>query len=108
MEQLRQLLEELDLEQEQIDRSNDAVNGKVFVVTGSLQYFENRDTLKTKIESLGGKVTGSVTGKTDALINNDSMSTSSKNKKAAQLNVPVITEETFIKEYLGIDPSELQ
>lgn len=108
VEQLRQLLEELDLEQEQIDRSNDAVNGKVFVVTGSLQYFENRDTLKTKIESLGGKVTGSVTGKTDALINNDSMSTSSKNKKAAQLNVPVITEETFIKEYLGIDPSELQ
>lgn len=107
VEQFRQLLSELDLEKETIDRSNDSVNGKVFVVTGSLQYFENRDTLKTKIESLGGKVTGSVTGKTDALINNDSTSTSSKNKKAAQLNVPVITEETFIREYLGIDPSQL-
>ncbi len=105
--QFKTLLEELDLEKETVDRSNDAVNGKVFVVTGSLQYFENRDTLKTKIESLGGKVTGSVTGKTDALINNDSTSTSSKNKKAAQLNVPVITEETFIREYLGIEPTEL-
>jgi len=107
VEQFRNLLLELDLEKETIDRSNDAVNGKVFVVTGSLQYFENRDTLKTKIESLGGKVTGSVTGKTDALINNDSTSTSSKNKKAAQLNVPVITEETFIREYLGVEPSQL-
>ena len=107
VEQFRKLLVELDLEKETIDRSNDAVNGKVFVVTGSLQYFENRDTLKTKIESLGGKVTGSVTGKTDALINNDSTSTSSKNKKAAQLNVPVITEDTFIREYLGIEPSQI-
>lgn len=107
VEQFRALLLELDLEKETIDRSNDAVNGKVFVVTGSLQYFENRDTLKTKIESLGGKVTGSVTGKTDALINNDSTSASSKNKKAAQLNVPVITEETFIREYLGMEPSQL-
>jgi len=106
-EQFKSLLLELDLEKETIDRSNDAVNGKVFVVTGSLQYFENRDTLKTKIESLGGKVTGSVTGKTDALINNDSASTSSKNKKAAQLNVPVITEETFIREYLGLEPADL-
>ena len=107
VEQFKLLLEELDLEKETVDRSNDAVNGKVFVVTGSLQYFENRDTLKTKIESLGGKVTGSVTGKTDALINNDITSTSSKNKKVAQLNVPVITEETFIREYLGIEPSQL-
>ena len=107
VEQFRTLLLELDLEKETIDRSNDAVNGKIFVVTGSLQYFENRDTLKTKIESLGGKVTGSVTGKTDALINNDSTSASSKNKKAAQLNVPVITEETFIKEYLGMEPTDL-
>ena len=106
-EQLKNLLAELELEKETVDRSNDAVNGKVFVVTGSLQYFENRDTLKTKIESLGGKVTGSVTGKTDALINNDITSASSKNKKAAQLNVPVITEEAFIREYLGMEPTEL-
>ncbi len=101
--QLKALLLELELEKEQIDRSNDKVNGKVFVITGSLQHFENRDALKAKIESLGGKVTGSVTGKTDALINNDILSTSSKNKKAAQLNVPVITEETFMTEYLGED-----
>ena len=100
-EQFKTLLLELDLEKEQIDRSNDKVNGKVFVITGSLQHFENRDALKAKIESLGGKVTGSVTGKTDALINNDITSTSSKNKKAAQLNIPVITEEMFIAEYLG-------
>lgn len=101
--QLKALLEELELEKEQVDRSNDKINGKVFVVTGSLTHFDNRDALKAKIESLGGKVTGSVTGKTDALINNDIMSTSSKNKKAAQLNVPVITEEMFIREYLGGD-----
>jgi len=97
----KELLSELVLEKEQIDRSNDKVNGKVFVITGSLQHFENRDALKAKIESLGGKVTGSVTSKTDALINNDITSTSSKNKKAAQLNIPVITEEMFIAEYLG-------
>ena len=101
VEQFKELLAELDLEKEQIDRSNDRVNGKVFVITGSLNHFENRDALKAKIESLGGKVTGSVTGKTDALINNDITSASSKNKKAAQLNVPVITEEKFITEYLG-------
>ena len=107
-EQFKLLLKELELEQEQVDRSNDNVNGKVFVVTGSLQYFENRDALKAKIESLGGKVTGSVTGKTIALINNDITSTSSKNKKAAQLNVPVITEETIIREYLGMTPEEIK
>ena len=105
--EFKALLSELELEQEQVDRSNDNVNGKVFVVTGSLQYFENRDALKAKIESLGGKVTGSVTGKTDALINNDITSTSSKNKKAAQLGVPVITEEMFIKEYLGTEPEAM-
>ena len=101
VEQFKALLSELDLENVQSARSNDKVNGKIFVITGSLQHFENRDALKAKIESLGGKVTGSVTGKTDALINNDITSTSSKNKKAAQLNIPVITEEMFIAEYLG-------
>ena len=105
--EFKALLSELELEQEQVDRSNDNVNGKVFVVTGSLEHFENRDALKAKIESLGGKVTGSVTGKTNALINNDITSTSSKNKKATQLGVPVITEEAFIKEYLGIEPEAL-
>ncbi len=106
-EQFKLLLKELTLEAEQVDRSNDRINGRAFVVTGSLQYFENRDVLKGRIESLGGKVTGSVTGKTTALINNDSTSTSSKNKKAAQLNVPVITEEIFIREYLGMEPEDI-
>ena len=69
-------------------------------MTGSLQHFDNRDALKELIEGLGGKVTGSVTSKTTALINNDITSTSSKNKKAAQLNIPVITEEQFMQEYL--------
>lgn len=105
--QLRELLKELTLEQENVDRSNDMVNGKVFVVTGSLQHFDNRDALKELIESLGGKVTGSVTSKTTALINNDITSTSSKNKKAAQLNIPVITEEQFMKEYLGREMNQI-
>lgn len=98
--EFRNLLSELHLEKEVIDRSNDKINGKTFVITGSLQHFENRDALKQKIEELGGKVTGSVTNKTDALINNDVHSTSSKNKKAASLNIPVISEETFIVEYM--------
>ena len=98
--QFKELLRELVLEQETVDTSNDRINGKVFVVTGSLQHFDNRDALKELIEGLGGKVTGSVTSKTTALINNDITSTSSKNKKAAQLNIPVITEEQFMQEYL--------
>ena len=98
--EFRNLLSELHLEKEVIDRSNDKINGKTFVITGSLQHFENRDAMKQKIEELGGKVTGSVTNKTDALINNDVHSTSSKNKKAASLNIPVISEETFIVEYM--------
>lgn len=95
------LLGNLHLKEETIDRSNDRINGKSFVITGSLVHYENRDALKQKIEAQGGKVTGSVTGKTEALINNDVHSTSSKNRKAAELNIPVISEETFMKEYLG-------
>lgn len=76
------------------------LTGKVFVITGSLTQFKNRDEMKERIESLGGKVSGSVSAKTTALINNDIESTSSKNKKAKQLNVPIITESMFIEEYL--------
>ncbi len=70
--------------------------GKTFVITGSLEHFSNRKELKDKIEALGGKVTGSVSKKTDYLINNDNASLSSKNKKAKELGVPVITEEDFL------------
>jgi DNA ligase (NAD+) len=75
---------------------NDKINGKVFVVTGSINHYKNRNELKADIEKNGGKVTGSVTSKTDYLINNDINSNSSKNKKAKELNVPIISEEQFI------------
>jgi len=68
----------------------------IFVITGDVQHFANRKALQAHIESLGGKVTGSVTAKTSYLINNDAASNSSKNKKAAQLGVPVITEDGFM------------
>lgn len=76
------------------------LTGKVFVITGSLTQFRNRDEMKERIESLGGKVSGSVSAKTTALINNDIESTSSKNKKAKQLNVPILTENMFVEKYL--------
>ena len=75
---------------------NDKINGKVFVVTGSVNHYKNRNELKTDIEKNGGKVTGSVTSKTDYLINNDINSNSSKNKKAKELNIPIISEEQFM------------
>ena len=67
------------------------------MITGSVVHFSNRSEVKALIESLGGKVTGSVTGKTSYLINNDTASNSSKNKKARELGVPVISEEEFLK-----------
>ncbi len=91
-----ELLEELNIKQEEINSDN-TLDGKIFVITGSLNHFDNRGQLKELIEGLGGKVTGSVTGKTSYLINNDSKSTSSKNKNAQKLNVPIITEDEFIE-----------
>ena len=96
------ILKELRLEEVKVDRSNDMVNGKSFVITGSLNTYANRDELKAKIESLGGKVTGSVSAKCECLINNDVASTSSKNKKAKELGVRIISEEDFNREYLGM------
>lgn len=97
---LEALLSEVTLEQESFSDTPLSLSGKSFVVTGSLNHFENRNALKEKIEALGGKVTGSVTGKTVCLINNDSTSDSSKNKKARELGVSVLTEEEFIEQYL--------
>ncbi len=91
-----ELLEELNIEQEESQSAN-TLEGKIFVITGSLNHFDNRGQLKELIESLGGKVTGSVTSKTSYLINNDSESSSSKNKNAKKLNVPIITEDEFIE-----------
>lgn len=71
--------------------------GKVFVITGSLNHFANRDEAKDKIEAAGGKVSGSVSAKTSYLVNNDTESTSGKNKKAKELGIPIISEEELIK-----------
>ena len=71
--------------------------GKTFVITGSVEHFSNRSEAKEFIEARGGKVTGSVTKKTDYLINNDKMSASSKNKKAQELGIPILSEEDFLK-----------
>lgn len=73
-----------------------SLEGKTFVITGSLTHFANRNECKKKIEDLGGKVAGSVSSKTDYLVNNDVMSMSSKNKKAKELQIPVITEEELL------------
>jgi DNA ligase (NAD+) len=84
------------IEFESVEESEDNVlEGKTFVITGSLNIYSNRKELKELIEKLGGKVTGSVTSKTDYLINNNKESTSSKNKKAKELEVPIIDEEIF-------------
>lgn len=91
-----ELLAELRLQKEVRDTSS-PVAGKTFVITGSVNHFTNRDELKAFIETLGGKTTGSVSAKTDYLINNDVTSNSSKNKKARELGIPVISEEEFIK-----------
>lgn len=74
-----------------------AIKDKIFVITGSLVNYKNRDLLKTEIESLGGKVSSSISSKTNYLINNDINSTSSKNKKAKELGIPIITEEQYLK-----------
>lgn len=75
----------------------DKLKGQNFVITGKLHHFANRDALKEKIESLGGKVVGSISSNTSFLINNDVNSTSSKNTKAKKLNIPIISEDDFIK-----------
>ena len=94
--ELNNLMAELTIEKTEINTSNENVSGKTFVITGSLKSFENRNALKDIIEGLGGKVSGSVSAKTDYLINNDSTSSSSKNKKAHELNVAIITEDEFM------------
>lgn len=91
------LLSEVKILRENINTAENAITGKNFVITGSVYNYANRNELKDEIESMGGKVTGSVTAKTDYLINNDITSASSKNKKAKELGVSIITEEDYIK-----------
>ena len=99
MEVYNKLLSEVDIEVEE-NNNPQIFAGVNFVVTGSVEHFANRNEVKAVIEARGGKVTGSVTSKTAYLINNDKMSTSSKNKKALDLGIPIISEEEFI-EMLG-------
>ena len=95
-QRVAELLDVLTIDESFEEQQASAISGKTFVITGSLTHFENRDACKEKIESLGGKTAGSVSKKTDYLINNDSTSGSSKNKKARDLGIPVITEEEFL------------
>ena len=96
IENVKSLREVLIFEAEE-SAGSDSFAGKVFVITGSLEHFTNRNELKELIEKNGGKVSGSVSSKTNFLINNDTASNSSKNKKAKELGVEIISEEDFLK-----------
>lgn len=96
-EALSHLLLEVRIAEAPADTEEQSLKGKIFVITGSVTHFANRNEAKAFIEERGGKVTGSVTSKTDYLINNDTTSNSSKNKKAKELGIPILSEEDFLK-----------
>ncbi len=96
-ELLHALERELTIREPEENQNPQSLQGKTFVITGSVLQFPNRSALKAYIEERGGKVTGSVTGKTDYLINNDTASGSSKNRKAKELKIPILSEEDFLK-----------
>ena len=97
VEEFQRLLKELTIPQEEVNAGEQIFENMTFVITGSVEHFSNRNEVKEVIESKGGKVTGSVTAKTNYLINNDVTSTSSKNKKAKELGIPIITEVEFLE-----------
>lgn len=99
---LEHLKKHLLLEKPQ-EEAAQSLSGKTFVITGNVRHFENRSQLKAEIEKYGGKVTGSVSKKTDYLINNDKTSSSAKNQKAQELGVAVISEEDFLEMLKGAD-----
>ena len=96
-EMLDRLLEDLTFEKEEQPAEQQLLAGKTFVITGSLEHFSNRKELQERIEALGGKAAGSVSSKTDYLINNDVTSNSAKNKKARELGIPILSEDDFLK-----------
>lgn len=98
---IENLMKELRLQKMPQNTREQSLAGKSFCITGSLNHYANRDELKAIIEDMGGKVTGSVTSKTECLINNDITSTSGKNKKAKELQIPIVTEEEFMEKYLS-------
>ena len=93
----QKLLAEVEIPKEEEPEGGQNLAGVNFVITGSVHHFANRGEVKEEIEKRGGKVTGSVTSKTNYLINNDVNSTSSKNRKARELGIPIISEEEFLK-----------
>ena len=93
------LLDLLDVEEEKTEAAGTRCDKLTFVITGDVHHYKNRNELKAYIESQGGKVTGSVSKSTSFLINNDTASMSSKNKKAHELNIPIISEEDFIQRF---------
>ena len=95
------LLEHLTIEEQEQAEKGSMCEGLVFVVTGDVHNYKNRNELKAYIECQGGKVTGSVSKSTNFLINNDATSQSSKNKKAHELNIPIITEDEFIDKFVS-------
>ena len=99
VEKLDRLLQEVTIKNPEVNHNPQNMEGLNFVVTGSVNHFANRNEVKEYIEQRGGKVTGSVTSKTNYLINNDIMSNSSKNKKAKELGIEIITEEQFIERW---------
>lgn len=96
---IQHLLEWIEFEESEMAEEPQNMLGITFVITGAVEQFQNRKEMKELIEARGGKVTGSVTSKTDFLINNDATSNSSKNKKAKELGVPILTEQAFIERY---------
>ena len=100
-EMLANLLKEVEIEKVEIkDTSNGSCAGMTFVITGDVHHFKNRNEFKAYVESQGGKVAGSVSKKTNYLVNNDLESTSSKNRKAKELGVEIITEDTFVEMFI--------
>lgn len=97
VKEVDRLLKELIIPKEEQNTETQIFAGMNFVITGSVEHFKNRNEVKEVIESKGGKVTGSVTSKTNYLINNDTTSGSSKNKKARELGIAIISEEEFLK-----------
>ncbi len=98
-EELNHLLAELEIQKTERGEDESALAGKTFVVTGSLNHFKDRSALKERIETKGGKVSGSVSSKTECLINNDINSTSGKNKTAKELGIPILSEDDFLSKY---------
>ena len=106
LRKIADLVGELEIEIPKVEEGSQTLSGLSFVITGSLEKFASRSDLKEAIEQKGGKVTGSVTGKTTCLINNDVASNSSKNKKAKELGIPILSEADFLAQYQVSGPGE--